>query len=118
MYAQYIEKFFDSKKSVPAQLLYDWRAVTGFVSGSDLHEIFTKYFGHPSPSGYEQLPIKEIDKNSIFFRQAKVEAKNKKIFLAAARFYDANFEFGIDAIQSANDVEELRRKIWHVFGGV
>lgn len=34
-----------------AQQLYDTREITGFVSGSDLHEIFAECFSDPSPKG-------------------------------------------------------------------
>ena len=40
MYEEYIAGFYKDAGSIPAQLLYDWRAVTGFISGTDLHEVF------------------------------------------------------------------------------
>lgn len=36
---------------VTAQELYNLRAVTGFCSGMELHELFKKLVGEPSPSG-------------------------------------------------------------------
>jgi hypothetical protein len=33
------------------QFLYDLRTLTGFISGSDLHELFRKLVGDPSPKG-------------------------------------------------------------------
>jgi hypothetical protein len=38
-----------------AQILYDVREITGFVSGSDLHEIFREVCGEPSPSGHVEI---------------------------------------------------------------
>ena len=43
-----------------AQVLYDVREITGFVSGSDLHKIFWDVCENPSPSGYS-----EIDENKL-----------------------------------------------------
>ena len=40
-----------------AQFLYDLRALTGFISGSDLHELFQKLTGDPSPSGIKPISI-------------------------------------------------------------
>jgi hypothetical protein len=38
------------------QAIYDLREVTGFVSGSDLHDIFDEALGTPVPSGNDELP--------------------------------------------------------------
>lgn len=36
---------------IEAQDLYDVRALAGDISGADLHELFNRTTGHPSPSG-------------------------------------------------------------------
>lgn len=36
---------------IKCQALYDLREVTAWVSGSDLHNLFTKITGNPSPKG-------------------------------------------------------------------
>jgi hypothetical protein len=45
----------DQEGRMDAQVLYDVREVTGFVSGSDLHEIFREVCGEPSPSGHVKI---------------------------------------------------------------
>lgn len=39
-----------------AQLLYDLRQLTGYCSGTDLHEFFRQHVGDPSPSGKVEIP--------------------------------------------------------------
>ena len=115
MYKKYMRKFIKDGISVPCQLIYDWRAATGFVSGSDLHEIFNDLLGKPSPSGYETVKLSKISQNCILFRQA-TEAVDQKTFLAAVRYYNIELDFGIETVQTVKDVEELRRLIWGYFG--
>ncbi len=42
---------FDNFDKIEAQKLYDLREVTGIMSGQDLHELFNRIVGKPSPSG-------------------------------------------------------------------
>ena len=40
---------------ITCQFLYDLRTLTGFISGSELHELFRKLVGTPSPT--VRLPV-------------------------------------------------------------
>jgi len=42
-----------------AQTLYDFRSVTGFCSGTDLHDFFAGEAGDPSPGGEEEVEARE-----------------------------------------------------------
>ena len=116
MYKNYIKKFVEEPgTTVPLQLLHDWRAVTGFVSGQDLFEIISNYV-NGRQYGEINIDVKDIDKNSIFFRQAKKEARTSETFLGAALYYEKTLDFGIEGIKNADDVEQLRQMIWQLFG--
>lgn len=39
-----------------AQVLYDLRQLTGYCSGTDLHDFFRQNVGDPSPSGNVEIP--------------------------------------------------------------
>jgi hypothetical protein len=40
-----------------AQTLYDLRQLTGYVSGTDLHEFFWQQIGDPSPKGDKEIQL-------------------------------------------------------------
>lgn len=42
-----------------AQFLYDLRNTTGFISSQDLHELFSRLVGDPSPSGLLRIDIEK-----------------------------------------------------------
>jgi len=47
--------------TVKAQLIYDLRELTGFMSGNDLHEFFREVLNEePSPSGYQDIPLEKL----------------------------------------------------------
>lgn len=46
------------------QALYDLRETTGFVSGTDLHDIFSRLNGDPSPSGMQPLDLEDLKRVS------------------------------------------------------
>jgi hypothetical protein len=46
--------------TVKAQDLYNLREVTGFVSGTDLHELFRGVCGEPSPSGHTEICVEDL----------------------------------------------------------
>lgn len=49
-----------------AQALYDLRSVTGFCSGTDLHELFRAVCtGEPSPSGHELVERSRLAEHVI-----------------------------------------------------
>lgn len=48
-----------------AQDLYDLREITGFCSGSDLHELFDHLISDPSPPGCEKIPTWRMVGNVI-----------------------------------------------------
>ena len=43
-----------------AQLFYDLRVLTGYCSGTDLHEFFRQVCGNPSPCGKTVLPTAHL----------------------------------------------------------
>lgn len=45
-----------------AQFLYDLRELTGFISGNDLHDLFSSVIGNPSPSGRAAIDISSVEK--------------------------------------------------------
>ena len=45
---------------IPAQWLYDIREVTGFCSGTDLHDLFLEVCGEPAPSGNRKISCEAL----------------------------------------------------------
>lgn len=103
-YGSYIYDFFENAQTIPAQILYDWRSVTGFISGSDLHDAFYGLCGKPSPSGHELIPVEKVRPLLANYRN---EFASDEAFKAAALNYDENLDFGVDAIRNLDDVKEL-----------
>jgi len=48
-----------------AQTLYDLRELTGFVSGNELHDMFDRLLGEPSPSGYKTMNLIALKKDPV-----------------------------------------------------
>lgn len=47
------------KREITAQFLYDLRELTGFISGTDLHQLFTKLVGDPAPKGRTPINLQD-----------------------------------------------------------
>lgn len=50
---------------IQAQMLYNLRELTGFISGNDLHELFIDLVGEPSPSGYMEFELEDLEKSEL-----------------------------------------------------
>jgi len=48
-----------------AQMLYDLRSLTGFVSGTELHDMFSRLLGEPSPSGKQVMDIMRLKEDPV-----------------------------------------------------
>jgi len=55
------EKKMDGAKTITAQKLYDWRAETSAVSGTDMHLFFAAVCGYLTPSGNDEISIERIE---------------------------------------------------------
>lgn len=55
--------------TITAQFLYDLRTFTGFISGTELHDLFRQLLGNPSPSGRVNLTLKEAMRLSPALKQ-------------------------------------------------
>jgi len=93
---------------MPAQLLYDWRAVTGFISGMDLHDAFCAMCGDPSPSGNQRIPAELA---AQFIANYLDELETTESFSAAARNYASGCDWETGNIRTLAHVEALRRNI-------
>ena len=59
------------------QTLYDFRTLTGFCSGKDLHEFFAHVVGDPSPGGNVEIDASEA-LDLIVSNLDAMEANNQK----------------------------------------
>ena len=103
-YGRYITRFTVEAGMVPAQLLYDFRSATGFISGTDLHDAFYGLTGEPSPSGYVLIPAGEA---------AKLLANWQDLFATTEAFASAVEDYtnglGIKEAPAPKDWETMRR---------
>ena len=61
---------------IKAQMLYDLRTMTGFISGDDLHNLFREVLGEPSPSGYMEFEVSALS-NARYGEKALAELKRE-----------------------------------------
>lgn len=54
-----LKKKVKAYSTLPAQVFYDLRELTGNISGNDLHELFRIVCGEPSPSGRKVVRFRE-----------------------------------------------------------
>lgn len=112
----YISKFFYGESNeVPLQLIYDWRAMTGFVSGQDLHRFYQALVGEPSPSGYALVAAEQL--RSTFLKDvADEECCTRERFASAVAFYhDDPFDDALGTVKDWDDVEDMRKTLAKVF---
>ena len=67
------------------QFLYDLRTVTGFISGSDLHELFQKLVGDPSPSGRVEIDLGKAEELCPELGQLMAQSINE-LMLGIAKY--------------------------------
>lgn len=67
--------------TIRAQALYNLREATGFISGTDLHELFRDTCdGEPSPSGYTEISLEAVQGAS--YGEAALTELNKPTWQA------------------------------------
>ena len=96
------------KTKLTAQVIYDLRELTGFVSGQDLHEAFRDLVGDPSPSGRVEVPWGPLAKHWLG-KKIFDEVKNPRQFAAKVRRYSGRKptdEEGWNALILCNYLEE------------
>lgn len=50
---------------IQAQMLYNLRMFTGFISGKDLTRLFIDIVGDPSPSGYVEFELENLERSEL-----------------------------------------------------
>lgn len=83
-----------------AQALYDLRQLTGFCSGTDLHDFFQRVVGDPSPSGDAEIEAVGLDAINLF--------ASRKLAADAMRQYGVNDEAIAVFLAADNTVDALR----------
>ena len=62
IYTEYEMEEQQKTSTIQAQYIYDLRDTTGFISGTDLHDLFREVLdGEPSPAGNAEIPIEKLE---------------------------------------------------------
>ena len=101
---------------IKAQMLYDLRTMTGFISGDDLHNLFRDVLGEPSPSGYMEFEVSALS-NARYGEKALAELKRES---GMKKYVEAAEPFGNMVYEQADSLKpaaekwklELRQTPW------
>jgi len=67
-----VKHFTQKETMMPAQMLYDLRAMTGFISGVELSDLFMRILGVGYPSGRVMLSIIALKKDTVGLKALKL----------------------------------------------